>query len=161
MTKEKIQASGLIRNDHVAEVGLMDIPSQKCVGGKLFPALSEAGINLKLVVHLIDREEKDHIVLCVDRDDLSQALAVAERIREEIGGKAITITSDANVALVSLFNLDFREQQGVVSQIFEALGSCNIGVLGISTSLSTISCMIKSKHLDEAIRALREAFVLS
>jgi len=159
MTKEKIQASGLIRNDHVAEVGLMDIPSNKCVGGKLFSALDEAGINLKLVVHLIDREEKDHIVLCVDRDDLSRTLVVAERIREEVGGKAVT--SNANVALVSLFNLDFREQQGVVSQIFEALGSCNIGVLGISTSLSTISCMIKSKHLDEAIRALRDAFVLS
>jgi aspartate kinase len=158
MTEEKIQASGLIRNDHVAEIGLMDIPSSKHVGSKLFSALTDAGINLKLVVHLIDREEKVHIVLCVDRDDLSRAMAVVERIRGEVGGKAIT--TDPEMALVSLFNLDFREQHGVVGQIFEALDSRNVNVRGISTSLSTISCLIKARDLDEAVQALREAFLL-
>ena len=158
MTDRKLQAGGLIQNDHLAMIGIMDIPSRPGVGGRLFSALSDQGINVEFIVHLIDLEEKDHVVLCVDQDDLSETLAVTERIRKEVGGKAVT--SDPEVASVSLFGLDFREQRGVASRMCQALGECNINIRAISTSLSTITCVIEAQRLDEAIRALREAFAL-
>ncbi len=158
MTNGKLQAGGLIQNDHLALIGVMDIPSRPGVGGRLFSALSDQGINVELIVHLIDLEEEDHIVLCVDRDDLNEALAVVERVREEVGGKAIT--SDSEVASVSLFGLDFREQRGVASRMCQALGACNINIRAISTSLSTITCVIEAQRLDEAVHALRDTFML-
>jgi len=158
VTNGKLQAGGLIQNDHLAMIGIMDIPSHPGVGGMLFSALNDQGINVELIVHLIDLEEKDHIVLCVDRDEVSEALAVTERIREQVGGKAVT--SDPEVASVSLFGLDFREQRGVASQMCKTLGDCNINIRAISTSLSTITCVIEAQRLDEAIHALREAFAL-
>ena len=158
MINAKLQASGLIQNDHLAMIGIMDIPSHPGVGGILFSELSEQGVNVELIVHLIDLEEKDHIVLCVNRDDLSRALAVAERIREQVGGKAVT--SDPEVASVSLFGLDFREQHGVASLMCQTLGDCNINIRAISTSLSTITCVIETQRLDDAVHALREAFTL-
>jgi aspartate kinase len=158
MTNGKIQAGGLIKNDHLAMIGIMDIPSRPGVGATLFSALSDKGINVRLIVHLIDLEEKDHIVLCVDRDDLSQTLTVVRRVQEELGGKAIT--SDPEVASVSLFGLDFRERHGVASHMFKTLGDCNINIRAISTSLSTITCVIEAQRLGEAVHALREAFTL-
>jgi len=154
----KVPAGGLIQNDHLAMIGIMDIPSRPGVGAALFSALSDQGINVEFIVHLIDLEEKDHIALCVDRSDLSQALTVVERIGEELGAKAVT--SDPEIALVSLFGLDFREQQGVASHMCKALGDRNINIRAISTSLSTISCLIEAQSLDEATQALREAFAL-
>jgi len=154
----KFQAGGLIQNDHLAMIGIMDIPSRPGVGGRLFSALSERGINVELIVHLIDLEERDHVVLCVDRDDLSEALAVAEHVREKVGGKAVT--SDPEVAMVSLFGLDFRQQRGVASRMCKTLGDCNINIRAISTSISTITCVIEAQRLDEAVRALRDAFAL-
>ncbi len=159
MTGSKLQAGGLIHNDHLAMIGMMDIPSRPGVGGRLFSAMSDQGVNVELIVHLIDLEERDHIVLCVDRDDLSQALVVAEGIRGEVGGKAIT--GDPEVALVSLFGPDFRERRGVACQMCQALGDHDINIRAISTSLSTITCVIGADHLDEAIRALRDAFSLA
>jgi len=158
MTNGKLQAGGLIQNDHLALIGVMDIPSRPGVGGRLFSALSDQGINVELIVHLIDLEEEDHIVLCVDRDDLNEALAVVERVREEVGGKAIT--SDSEVASVSLFGLNFREQRGVASRMCQALGACNINIRAISTSLSTITCVIEAQRMDEAVHALRDTFML-
>jgi len=158
VTNSKVQAGGLIQNDHLAMIGIMDIPSHPGVGGMLFSELSEQGINVELIVHLIDLEERDHIVLCVSRDDLNQAVAVAERIREQVGGKAVT--SDPEVASVSLFGLDFREQRGVASLMCKTLGDCNINIRAISTSLSTITCVIEAQRLDDAVHALREAFAL-
>jgi len=158
MTNSKLQAGGLIQRDHLAMIGVMDIPSCPGVGGRLFSALSDQGINVEFIVHLIGLEEKDHIVLCVDRDDLSEALTAVERARKEVGGKAVT--SDPEVASVSLFGLDFREQRGVASRMCKAMGDCNINIHAISTSLSTITCVIEAHRLDEAVRALRDAFTL-
>jgi len=158
VTNGKLQAGGLIQHDHLAMIGIMDIPSHPGVGGRLFSALSDQGISVEFIVHLIDLGEMDHIVLCVDRDDLSEALTVVERIREGVGGKAVT--SDPEVASVSLFGLDFREQRGVASHMCKTLGDCNINIRAISTSLSTITCVIEAQRLDEAVRALREAFTL-
>jgi aspartokinase len=158
MTNRKIQAEGLLHHDHLAMIGIMAIPSHAGVGGRLFSALSDQGINVEFIVHLIDLEEEDDVVLCVDRDDLPAALEVLERVREEVGGKGIT--SYPEVALVSLFGLDFREQRGVASRMFKVLGDCNVNIRAISTSLSTISCVIKAQCIDEVIHALREAFSL-
>jgi len=158
VTNGKLQAGGLIQHDHLAMIGIMDIPSRPGVGCRFLSALSDQGINVELIVHVIDLGEMDHIVLCVDRDDMNQALTIAERVREEVGGKAVT--SDPEVALVSLFGLDFREQRGVASQMFKALGDCNINIRAISTSLSTISCLVGAQRLDEAVHALRDAFTL-
>jgi aspartate kinase len=158
MSNRKLQAGGLIQNDHLSMIGIMDIPSRPGVGGRCLSALSDQGINVEFIVHLIDLEERDHIVLCVDRGDMSRALTIAERVREEVGGKAVT--SDPEVASVSLFGLDFRIQRGVASQMCKALGGCNINIRAISTSLSTITCVIEAQHLDEAVHALREAFTL-
>ena len=154
----KVQAGGLIQNNHLAAIGITDIPSRQSVSTRLLAALSGQGVNVELIVHLIDLEERDHILVCVDRDDMTEALAVAERVREEVGGN--TITSDPEVALVSLFGLDFREQRGVASHMCQALYDHNIKIRAISTSLSTISCVINAQWTDEAVRALREAFTL-
>ena len=158
MANTKLHAGGLIQNDHLAMVSIMDIPSHPGVGGRIFSALSDQGINIELIVHLIDLEKNDHIVLCVDRDDLDAALEVVERVRKEVGGKAVT--SDPKVASVSLFGLNFREQHGIASHMCKTLGCCNINIRAISTSLSTITCVIEAQRLDEAISVLREAFVL-
>jgi aspartate kinase len=158
MAVGKLQAGGLIQNNHLAAIGITDIPSRQGVSNRLLSELSEQGINVELIVHLIDLEERDHILVCVDRDDLEGALKVAERIREEVGGNAIT--SDADVALVSLFGLDFRDQRGIASHMCQALYNRDIKIRAISTSLSTISCLIETQSLDKAVLALRDAFTL-
>ncbi|RLC90617.1 MAG: hypothetical protein DRI79_04735, partial [Chloroflexi bacterium] len=86
ISSNKFQAGGLIHNVHLAMISIIDIPSRPGVGRILFSELGNQGINVELIVHLVDLEEKDQIVLCVDRDDLDEALAVVERVREEVGG---------------------------------------------------------------------------
>ena len=53
MTNGKLQAGGLIQHDHLAMIGMMDIPSRPGVGGRLFSALSDQGINVELTMKLI------------------------------------------------------------------------------------------------------------
>jgi aspartate kinase len=158
VTSDRIEIGGLIQRNHLAMIGIMDVPSRPGVGGKVLSVLGKQAINLELIVHLIDLEDRDHIVACVDRDDLNRALEVVEQIKSELGAKAIT--SEAEVAAVSIFGLDFREQHGIASQMCKTLGDCSINIRAISTSLSTITCVIEAQRLDDAVEALRETFRL-
>jgi aspartokinase len=139
-------------------VGIMDIPSRPGVGGSIFSALSEQGINVELIVHLIDLEERDHIVVCVDRENLADTLKVIDDMQKDLGARATT--SIPEVASVSLFGLDFREERGIASQMCKTLGDRDINIRAISTSLSTITCVIEAQYLESAIAALRETFEL-
>jgi aspartokinase len=44
--------------------------------------------------------------------------------------------------------------------MFDALANRDINILAISTSISTISCVIEAKNLAEAAEAIRDAFEL-
>ncbi len=156
--QERIEAGGLIYKNHVAMVGLIGIPTHPGISGRFFSEIAEAGIHVELIVNLSDGKKFDHILICVDRDDLDLTLEVTRRIHEEIGSESII--HDQNVALVCISSLDFEESQVIAGHMFKALGSEDINIQGISSSVSSVTCMIAAADLENALAALRQAFIL-
>ena len=66
----------------------------------------------------------------------------------------------SDVALISVFGPDFRERPGIAGTMFSALGERGINILVISTSISTLSCVIDADCLEGAIEAVQETFEL-
>ena len=64
------------------------------------------------------------------------------------------------VAIVSIFGPDFRERPGIAGTMFHALAERGVNILAVSTSISTVSCVIESDPLESALVALRETFDL-
>ncbi|HAF48541.1 MAG TPA: aspartate kinase, partial [Anaerolineaceae bacterium] len=71
-----------------------------------------------------------------------------------------SVIHDDQVALVCISSLDFDESQVVAGHMFRALGENGINIQGISTSVSSVTCMISSQDLDKALTVLRRAFIL-
>jgi aspartokinase len=158
MEQEKVEASGLFYKDHIAMVGLIGIPTHPGIGGRYFSKIADLGIHVELIVNLYDGGEFDHILVCVDRNDLQQTLEVTRRIQENTGSQSVI--HDPNVALVCVSSLDFDESQVIAGHMFKTLGDHEINIHGISTSVSSVTCMIAAEDLDEAVTVLREAFLL-
>jgi len=59
-----------------------------------------------------------------------------------------------------VFGPDFRERPSIAAEVFEAMASVGINIMAISTSISTVSCLINGDLVDEAIIALGERFEL-
>lgn len=154
----KTKAGGIIQNTGLAKVGVMAVPDKPGVAGAILNTLGQAGINVQFIVQLLDLENNAHVVFCVARDALSTTLAILDKVREEIGARQITHKGD--VTIVSIFGPDFRERPGVAGIMFNTLASVNINILSISTSISTVSCVIDVEDADLAIEALQEAFDL-
>ncbi|MDF1520962.1 MAG: ACT domain-containing protein [Brevefilum sp.] len=158
MDKNKVEAGGLIYKDHIGMVGLIAIPTHPGIGGRYFSELADAGIHVELIVNLYDGDKYDHILVCVDRNHLEAAVAITEKIHKEVDSHAVI--HDDQVALVCISSLDFDESQVIAGHMFRALGDSGINIQGISTSVSSVTCMISSQDLDKALTVLRQAFIL-
>ncbi len=154
----KIKIGGLIKHTHLSEIGVKGMPSQPGTAATILGALGEAGINVQFIVHCIGNHGRDNIALCVSRDDLERALAIVEQVKSAVNAESVTCRPD--VATVAIFGPDFRERPGIAGTMFKALSARQINILAISTSISTVSCVIAADRLDDAVAAIYDAFDL-
>jgi len=154
----KIRIGGIMKNDYLAKIGVMSIPDRPGVAAALLKALGQQRINVQFIVQCIDLAGKDHIIFCVDRDDLKQTMEIVEQIVAEIGAEEVIYLPE--VAIVSIFGPDFRERPNIAGTFFAALAQDKINILAISTSISTLSCVIDADRLDDAVQAICGAFEL-
>jgi aspartate kinase len=158
MRGQKIKIGGIIQNRNLAKIGVMSIPDRPGVAGAIFSTLGAKGINIPFIVHNIDINSLDNIVICVAREDLTPALESLNTVKETVGAKEIVY--DREVGIVSMFGPHFGERPGIAGVMFSALASAGINILAISTSISSTSCLVDASDMDEAVRALEEAFEL-
>jgi aspartokinase len=158
MRGQKIKLGGIIQNRDLAKIGIMSIPDRPGVAGSILGALGDKGISCPFIVHTIDLNELDNIVICVARGQLPIALKVLNTVKETVGAKEVV--HDGEVGMVTIFGPHFGERPGVAGTMFSALASVGINILAISTSISSLSCLIDVDDMDAAMRALEEAFEL-
>ena len=60
--------------------------------------------------------------------------------------------------MLSVFGPHLREKPKVPGVMFNALAGNGINVIAISTSISSVSCVIEAAYLDAAIQALQDTF---
>jgi len=154
----KLKIGGIMQNANLSQVGVMSIPDRPGVAGAALRALGQAGINVQFIVQCIDLQNRDHIICCVAKEEGNKAAAVLDKIKAELGAQKIIHVPD--VAIVSIFGPDFRQIPGIAGTMFSALASVGINIQAISTSISTLSCVIQADKTDAAIQALSEAFEL-
>jgi aspartate kinase len=154
----KIRIGGIMQNAHLALVNVTAVPDRPGIAAAILSELGKRGINVQFIVQCIDQNRQDQVALCVDRDDWRAAQDAVNRVAPELeAGKVI---SYPEVAIVSIFGPDFRERPGIAGIMFDALAAKGINIMAISTSISTVSCVIESDELESALNSLRETFDL-
>jgi aspartate kinase len=155
---EKIKVGGVIQNDHLASISVLAVRDRPGIAAAVLDALGQQNLNVQFVVQMIDHEDQAQMVLCVDRTDLDASLKAIETIRGEVEPQAVT--SDPEVASLAIFGPDFRERPGIAGKMFRAMAERGINILAISTSISTVNCIIDLATLKDALDAINEHFDL-
>ncbi len=154
----KIRIGGILRNGHLARISVMGVPDRPGTAAALLSAFGQGGVNVQFIVQCIDLDENDHIVLCVDRDDLERALDLVCEVEAELCATAVS--HDPVAASIGIFGPDFRERPGIAAIFFSALAAIGINIQAISTSISTVTVIIAGDRLEDAVAAVQETFEL-
>jgi aspartate kinase len=155
---QKIRVGGVIKNDCLASISVLAVRDQPGIAAAVLDALGERNINVQFVVQVIDHRVQAQMVLCVDRDDLTNSLAAVESIRPGLEPEAVI--ANPEVASIAIFGPDFRERPGIAGRMFRALAEHGINILAISTSISTVTCIVELARLKDALNAIRDHFDL-
>jgi aspartate kinase len=158
MTVGRVKIGGILQQKDLALVGMMAVPDRPGIAAAIFKALGQRGINVLSIVQLVDLDNNTHVVFSVASKDASVALGLLEPVKERFGGRKMT--HRAGVAMVSIFGPDFRETPGVAGMMHSALADAGINILSISTSLSSVNCVIDQARLEDAVAALEDTFEL-
>jgi aspartate kinase len=155
---DKIKVGGVIQNDHLASISVLAVKDRPGIAAAILDAVGQRNLNVQFVVQVIDHEDQDQMVLCVDRADLPASLAAIEALRPELQPAAVV--SNPEVASLAIFGPDFRERPGIAGRMFRALAERGVNILAISTSISTVNCIIDFARLRDALAAIGDHFDL-
>jgi aspartate kinase len=150
--------SGIAFTRDEAKLSVVGVPDVPGMAFKVFGPISEANIEVDVIVQNIGADNTNDITFTVGKKDADKAARILEKISSEMGARGIEV--DQKVAKVSLVGGGMRSHAGVASRMFEALSKESINIQLITTSEIKISVVIEEKYLELAVRALHSAFGL-
>lgn len=155
---EDVLVSGVTANKNEAKVTICGVPDKPGIAAKIFSELAKEEINIDMIIQNISRTGATDLSFTVMGTDLKRTLVVSEKISKGVGGEGVTY--DKDIAKVSVVGIGMRSHVGVAAKMFTALASRGINIGMISTSEIKISCVIKKKRADEAVKLIHKAFGL-
>ena len=155
---EKPVVSGIAFNRDEAKLTIRGIPDQPGVAYKVLGAISEANIEIDVIVQNVAKDNSATITFTVHRNDLARASKLLEQIATDLGAEEVS--SNDQIVKVSIVGVGMRSHAGVAATMFEALAAEGINIQLITTSEIKITVVIEERYLELAVRSLHSAFGL-
>lgn len=157
---EDVVVRGVSLDKNQAKVTVWSLPDQPGRAARIFNALSEATINVDMIVqnasHAGGNPATD-LTFTVDKPDLNKASKVLESLRTELGFREVS--TDESIGKVSIVGVGMRSHSGVAARMFTVLAAEGVNIGLISTSEIKISVVIDLASGEKAMRALHKAFL--
>ena len=155
---ERVVVSGIAYNVDECKLTLKGVPDKPGIAAEIFGTISDANINVDMIIQNISEDNIADITFTVPKNDLKKSKEILNELMKKLGAERIVVNED--IAKVSIIGVGMRSHAGVASQMFKALASENINILMISTSEIKVSCAIERKYTELAVRVLHKAFGL-
>jgi aspartate kinase len=155
---EQAIVSGITHDTSEAKITIGEVPDRPGVSAAIFRPLADRRVNVDMIVQNTGTDGKTDISFTVPKSDLPAALEVCNAVSGTIG--AASVTSQTNIARVSIVGAGMRTNPGVSATMFETLADAGVNIEMISTSTIRLSCVISADEVETAVQALHTAFGL-
>ncbi len=155
---EEVLVRGVAFNRDEAQLTITGVPDQPGVAYKIVGPISDANIEVDMIVQSIGSDGATDFTFTVHRNDFEQAKNILADTAKKVG--ADNFSGNDKIAKVSIVGGGMRSHAGIASDMFAALAKENINIHMISTSEIKVSVVVDEKYLELAVRSLHEAFGL-
>ena len=155
---ERESVTAVTCNMKEAKITIAGVPDRPGVAATIFSALAEAHIIIDMIIQNMSEAGITDISFTIAEADLVKGLQICEKLKQEFDARHVAGSED--IAKVSIIGLGMRSYSGVASKMFTTLANEGINIEMITTSEIKISCVIRKKYAELAVRALHDAFNL-
>ena len=156
--------SGVAYSRDEAKMTLVKVQDRPGIAAAIFGPLSEAGVNVDMIVQNISEMENGGAVTDMTFSCPTNQVARARKAMEDARAAGLIayadLVQDTEVAKVSVVGIGMRSHAGVAATMFKALAAENVNIKVIATSEIKISVLIDRKYMELAVQALHDAFEL-
>jgi aspartate kinase len=152
-----VLVSGVACDKNEAKITLVRVPDQPGLAARIFGPIADAHIVVDMIIQNASEDGTTDLTFTVPKADHKKALAIVEKTLSAVQAKGIKV--DTNIAKVSVVGVGMRTHAGVAAKMFQALAEESINIQMISTSEIKISVVIEARQMDQAVRALHDAFI--
>jgi aspartate kinase len=156
---ERAIISGIAHDTSEAKVSILGVPDKPGVAARVFRPLADGGVNVDMIVQNASASGRTDIFFTLPKDDLVRAEPILKAIETDVGAEGIT--TDPDIAKVSLVGAGMKTHPGVAADMFDALADAEINIEIISTSSIRVSCVIRAADVERAVHVIHERFDLS
>ena len=163
---EDVLVKGITYDKNEAKITILNVPDKPGMAAEIFKTIARANINVDMIIQNIRqirdsssrKTEGTDVSFTVLKTDLRNTLEVVKKLSRKIGAEGVIY--DSRIAKISVVGLGMRSHSGVAAKMFDALAQKGVNIEMISTSEIKISCVIKEKDTEKAIRAIHKKFKL-
>ncbi|MBL6638201.1 MAG: aspartate kinase [Planktomarina sp.] len=152
--------AGVAYSRDEAKMTLISVADRPGIAAAIFGPLSEAGVNVDMIVQNISEEGRTDMTFSCPTDQVLRAEKAMQTAKDTGNINYHDLVVDDAVAKVSVVGIGMRSHAGVAAQMFRALHREGINIKVITTSEIKISVLIERKYMELAVQTLHDAFEL-
>ena len=144
---EKAKIVGVTSSKNEGKITLSGVPERPGIAAKVFTALAKAKISTDIILQSSSvNKEYNNISFTVNINDLSEAVMISEKIKDELGAEGVT--AEENIAKISVIGIGLKTHNETTAEIFDTLAENGINIDMISCSEINVSCIIKEEDVE-------------
>ena len=143
-----------------AKMTLISVADRPGIAALIFTALSDAGVNVDMIVQNISEEGRTDMTFSCPTDQVARAEAAMAEAKTTATINFAELIADTEVAKVSVVGIGMRSHTGVAAKMFQVMSAEGINLKVITTSEIKISVLIDRKYMELAVQSLHHAFGL-
>ena len=152
-----MKIGGLVEQGNLVMYTVTSLPDHPGVAGHVLNLLADGRINLEYITEVSYKDNSAVISFCIDADNMD----IADKlIHKNVEVKSLNIIKTEYVSILGVYGPHFREKPGIAATFCSVLGESGVNILGISSSISTISCIIDIRDVEKAKTLLLSRFEL-
>ncbi len=153
-----MKIGGLLENSGLTLYRITQAVDKPGVAGSILKFYAQRNINLEYLTEASTEGGRLVIQLCIESRYVPEVEKYMLENPENINGLKIKRIDD--VSTFAIYGPHFREKPGIAARFCTYIGHAGINIYGISSSVSSVCCLIKSSDVPAARKAVLSYFEL-
>ena len=153
---EALMIDDITLDNSQSRITLQKIPNQPGLAASLFERVAAAGVFVDMIVQSYGSDQIADITFTVRRDQLAEALKVAQAVSDETGCQGVD--HKEAIAKLSVSGIGLRSHTGVAIAMFGALANSGVNVEMVNTSEVQVNVVVDGADGAKGLEQLKQAF---
>ena len=153
-----MKIGGILENSHLTLYRIIIDKDQPGAAGSILKFFAQRNINLEYITESGTENGSAVMAVCIKDIEVPEVEKFMQDNQDKI--ESLQIIKTENVSTLGIYGPHFREKHSIAARFCTLLGASGVNILGISSSISSVCCVIKSDQVEKGKTAILKRFEL-